>query len=989
MKKLFTSLVLVQLIFCLNLKAQNTDVLRNELNTIFQNIDKSQIPTGYLEEYGPGFAPLSAFNGVLTDSNLCDFTAWQLLYGQIRASKIYGSTNLSPLPVTTAAINAAGNSQVFALPLLLMDYNTLNPYAIQQNLFTISNTQLFDVPGRIQSPYLLKTLFSAAPVVNTTNTGAITILVKQELFFTNTAKAISNIQVDFNDGNGFTLIPLNSAYTKIYVDTGYKRWKIKLTCTDNSSYQCYAVFYVKQVTTSNVGARYGDNPDIVEKDFPAIPGPGSFAHSGGKVTVWYSKQGTERTLNKPFIIVEGYDASGVAPSLKEPLDYLSFITLLRDQPVGYDFASKLDDEAGYDLVFLDFKNGTDNILRNVALFKEVLGWVNTQKASAPNPQDNVVLGLSMGGLVIRYALAEMTKNNIPHGTRLIISHDSPHQGANTPLGVQYLTRFLATRGGIGGLILNEIDKVKQGNDLLDEPASGELLIYKATSHNTYTSNTFLNSTYRNMITFSVSDPQPTYEFIAVSSGSQCGNQIFAPGSNIIYGNGLILAPLPFPFHLGGIKCDVYAKALPSSGNSTTIAHLVLKASVSWFFGLLQKTWVIDSFDGQSPTGALPWDGAPGGTMPTSEKKGNISFNVAMPMLNVTANSVNYFCFVPVTSSLDITTVNAQALTASYFGGTNPANPSRASDFIAQQSFPENGSTIYNSRHRFFTARNANWIFDKMQGINSTLNCTTECYSPVLELSYLQAGCNDAIITCNITNGNSYLWQTSGDLLINGTSSSISTTTNSINITGTTGSVMLTVNSHCSTLTGGLDYNPLAREIQGLYPEYIPGDHVSVSVNTTQYDLNYKWYVNDILVKEGPYATSYCTCNYETPEPRQCGENSIRVEVETSCGTTIAENNFIMYCGYGMISNVTMYPNPASDQVTLSLNQVNNSKIGTKLQDIKEVKILNKYGNIKRVQKFPANSQKVTLNLNILPLDIYFVEVSDGKNKIILRLSLQK
>lgn len=89
MKKIFTSLVLVQFIFCLNLNAQNPDVLRNELNTIFQNIDKSQIPTGYLEEYGPGFAPLSAFNGVLTDSNLCDFTAWQMLCAQIKTAKIY------------------------------------------------------------------------------------------------------------------------------------------------------------------------------------------------------------------------------------------------------------------------------------------------------------------------------------------------------------------------------------------------------------------------------------------------------------------------------------------------------------------------------------------------------------------------------------------------------------------------------------------------------------------------------------------------------------------------------------------------------------------------------------------------------------------------------------------------------------------------------------------------------------------------------------
>ena len=30
-----------------------TDQIRTELNSIFQNINKTQIPTGYLNEYGP------------------------------------------------------------------------------------------------------------------------------------------------------------------------------------------------------------------------------------------------------------------------------------------------------------------------------------------------------------------------------------------------------------------------------------------------------------------------------------------------------------------------------------------------------------------------------------------------------------------------------------------------------------------------------------------------------------------------------------------------------------------------------------------------------------------------------------------------------------------------------------------------------------------------------------------------------------------------
>lgn len=64
MRKFFASMLLVQVAFCLYLNAQTTDILRNKLDFIFQYVDKSQVPTGYLEEYGPGFVPLFSFNGM-------------------------------------------------------------------------------------------------------------------------------------------------------------------------------------------------------------------------------------------------------------------------------------------------------------------------------------------------------------------------------------------------------------------------------------------------------------------------------------------------------------------------------------------------------------------------------------------------------------------------------------------------------------------------------------------------------------------------------------------------------------------------------------------------------------------------------------------------------------------------------------------------------------------------------------------------------------
>ena len=973
MRKFFAGILLAQALFCLNLKAQTTDVLRDELNMIFQHIDKSQIPTGYLDEYGPGFVPLASFNGQLSDSNRYDFDSWQIIYGQIRASKIYGTTGLPTLSNAISSIKMAGNHSagLFAVPLLLMDYSVLNPYAVQQNLFTVSNNQVYDVPGRTQSPYQQKLLFGATPVVNYTNTGTVQVLFKPDLFYTNTNKTISTIQVDFNDQNGYITVPLNTAFTKTYTDTGYKRWKIKLTCTDNSSYQCYAPFYVKEVViNNNIAGRYGDNPDLVEQDFPAVPGPGSFAHSGGKVTVWFSKKGIERTLNKPFIIVEGYDASDVAPSLKDRLDYKSLLFLLREQPGTYDFVSDLDDLAGYDLVFLDFKNGTDNILRNVALFKEVLGWVNTQKASAPNPEDNVILGLSMGGLVIRYALAEMTKNNIPHGTRLIISHDSPHQGANTPLGLQYMTRFLATRGGIGGFVLNELDMIREGNDLLNEPASEQLLIYKATSPTTYTANTFLAGTYRNMITFGPNDPIPTYKFIAVASGSECGVSLFAAGSDIVNIQAGVLLPV-FAFSGVLLKFEAIVKALPASGSPANIAHLKIYRTISLFFGAIQKEKILEELNAFSPAGALPWDGAPGGTVDVAEKLKVKPFEIIIP-LGIALTGAGFFvqekiCFVPNTSSLDITNVNSTALTASYVGGVSPGNPSRAENFKAQEQFSTANGTAYNTGHRFFTAKNANWLFNEMEGIiPNDLNCSSSC-QPAFNIIGDAELCTSKTYSFDQIPANGTInWSLTPSGIASLVANSDKTVTltkqqnGKVTLTGSTTFCGTTVIANKEITVGTL--TPTIQSVTYF------GNEVGLTALSIP-DATYNWYEGGILTESGG-SNTYITdvaCNTT---------KFIQVEAVNTCGTSSkAGKGVSVKCSSG--EQFRLAPNPVSSTLTVLVNESVNQLSSSSVAGIHEIRIFDKFGTLKKSMKYPNGTKSVTINTTQLPTDIYSIQIYNG------------
>ena len=78
----------------------------------------------------------------------------------------------------------------------------------------------------------------------------------------------------------------------------------------------------------------------------------------------------------------------------------------------------------------------------------MLRYINSIKQGN---EPNVVIGPSMGGLITRYALAYMeqqlanTGDNAKwnHETRLWVSFDAPHQGANIPFGVQKGIQYYA------------------------------------------------------------------------------------------------------------------------------------------------------------------------------------------------------------------------------------------------------------------------------------------------------------------------------------------------------------------------------------------------------------------------------------------------------------------------------------------------------------------------------------------------------------------
>ncbi len=256
-----------------------------------------------------------------------------------------------------------------------------------------------------------------------------------------------------------------------------------------------------------------------------------------------------------------------------------------------------------------------------------------------------------------------------------------------------------------------------------------------------------------------------------------------------------------------------------------------------------------------------------------------------------------------------------------------------------------------------------------------------------------SGCDEVQLSVSgAAPGASFTWTSSNNsLLYGGTLTTYTTSSTNTWATGYNDIAIVTTTNTCQqSAQGYVDFFPFNRQITGLYPEYVScGDHLSVSVSTTPYDTYYRWYVNDVLVEEGPYSYNYCTCYYTKPDARQAGENKIRVEVETYCGATSGmEDMFFWTCGwYRTQPGIDIYPNPAKDAVNIRIKENTAKTTVPQPAAIREVTVLDKLGNIKKIVKFNGNQKMVTLNTGSLTPGLYFVEISDGKNRSRVQLSI--
>ncbi|MCW3073049.1 MAG: hypothetical protein JWP69_118 [Flaviaesturariibacter sp.] len=510
--------------------------------------------------------------------------------------------------------------------------------------------------------------------------------------------------------------------------------------------------------TTNPAGRYA-GADPFARTQTVAPAAGE-TWGAATLQIRYSVKNTTRTsptprLRKPLIYVEGYDVENdydIMDLIKNSSDGQGeWIELFTN--TGYDFMGDLDDQAEYDLVFVNYdtkRSFTDNTV----MLQRVIEWVNTDKALSALPQPNVVIGTSAGGVLSRYTLARMTKQlgSTSTGTRLLITHDSPHQGANVPLAFQHFLFDLGECSVLGQKIKDNKKDLKDFYELNTKPATAELLKARVVEADApVVFNTFLvgdNSPYQTMMRFSASDPQPAYRFIATAQGSQCGVPVM-PADNLVLASqngpfsrnfftGLGLITLSTKYTL-----QTTLKALPGGG-STQIEYFNFSRRIA-LFGVGIGNKVLRERNRYNPSGFASWDAAPGSTQSIKSRTngaltGGLTLQspwyaagviVALAGLNMNISN-DLFSFVPTVSALDAPL--GTPLNQPYIQPITGNGATRTEKYIAQESFTSGGATYFNQDHTAFTARNAKWIYQEMETTSGgqAAVCESTCNTYAIE-----------------------------------------------------------------------------------------------------------------------------------------------------------------------------------------------------------------------------------------------------------------
>ncbi len=1002
-------------LYCQNTFGQTeTDTtFSNQMNYIFANVDKTKVPYGILRDYGMEFTNIENYNGTaaIADSNYADANAFWDVYQTLLTSRV--SASAAGFAKSDTVDNRWYNQRLpgkIVLSGLYFNYSRFKDNAAN-NYITITNNRLYDkyVGGVWQNPYQSEQVFLLSPPVNFYQGKSLQVILPSNLWFTNNAAGITSIQMDAGDGAGYRTLTVGQPLTINYADTGLKQWTYKLTITGGTIFYSHSQIVIKTDNSGGSLARFGTiNPEVLS--FTATKQYNGSAASGF-ITIEYANP--DLGLRRPLIVAEGFDAGSIlAPEEMFGLNTFNQFLFDATDDIGSNLTNLLSGSIQqYDIIYVDWKKGSDYLQRNAFLLETIINWVNANKEQLPGGgfAPNVVLGQSMGGVIARYALKDMENTGQDHKTRLFISDDAPQQGANVPQGYQHLARHarsLYIRTGTTALTYEIIQLIRGGVSpllalsLADQPASKQMLInfvngsntIDNTVHNTWQTE-LKNLGYPNGFTGT------PFKKVAVSNGSECARpQAFGPGANLLTftgkGNTRFLGDLAGTsvFPVAGILLgqpallfgvfpgrNDFSFDFAVNAQADGISNQVYRGKITYtkkILWLIPITVNVTNKSYNSSASTLPYDYFPGGYYNVGVNLSSTANQNIFFKYNITASSQPTFNFVPTVSALDIGSNNVTLTKTDYltrYTGATPPAPPKNTPFQNFITAYFNGNI--NELHISINRRNGDWIAAELNSTNPSANCSALCSS--ITISGTPGLCTPSTYTVSgFTGTATYVWssQPLGIVSItptgNGSQATISKLQNG-NVT-----IFVTIFSSCvGNLTASLPIvvgAPVITSISSTMTGSCNGTYQDWSLNAVANTSVTSW----LWTVDNPANNNWVIYSPNSPNTivGVTGGGGISISATNSCGTGKGGVTIWSNCHFSLI---TASPNPTTDNVSIALAQPTDIAASNKKKAmIYQIKVIDQVGNVKKQYKYSGVSNTV-ISLKGLTDGMYTIQAFDG------------
>jgi hypothetical protein len=463
--------------------SQNTT--NTKIDSMLVDIDKTSFTSNILYERTFPWANLNSFN---ENENLANADFFEQAFQDVRkASKDSLFLSLQELRQLYFPDSISNNANIGVLNTKFHSIN-YNPDEESEGALTIQNERFVDLNNGRQK-FIENHTLVVSPLKRYLKGETIIYNFNENLLFEDSNnKAITLLTANFDTTTDYILIQnseivLNSIPIT-YNENGYKTLTFTADFEDGTTKTTQAIIHV---IISPQPPPLGTLDRSINATIPFKGYDESYATLGRLDYRIYFGNNQNKIL-KPVIIIDGFDPgdrrkisdsdSNLPPDDHDSIEEFMVFYIDNDFSSPQRIIPMLRAD-GYDVIIVNhptyqrnvpIDGGADFIERNGLTHVALYEYINAELAQNNSNEELVIIGPSMGGQISRYALAYMEKNNIPHNTRLWVSLDSPHLGANIPIGLQTLVNQVANSDNVAAqdFVNNQLGSAAAKQQLIEQ-----------------------------------------------------------------------------------------------------------------------------------------------------------------------------------------------------------------------------------------------------------------------------------------------------------------------------------------------------------------------------------------------------------------------------------------------------------------------------------------------------------------------------------------